>query len=362
MFNKRLKLTDEVITDDIPTHLHNSSYEDNDANHVENNFPSKIKKMPPNMTDDFVEIASKADKQNYEQNKYFKPLKFPETTAKPALSKRKCAKSSNVVLRNSFKTFDRDTRELQNVCEDSAAIHHTLNVPQTLSSFNIFSRSPTEGVLKNITKILNSPKLFTTFGKNSPKNTTDANFNNNTSVEVNTTEDENDLQDDNGSIPATSPTKSIFSLLSLNSDNNDDDNDNIDVSLAKSVGSEMSVVYTTEPACVSPKNNDLPSVVSINTLSKTNNSDISSRKVTDSSTSNGKIIKKTEEYTANLNRVETRNKNLYYSADNPADVPGPSNTRFVTRNSVSSIKDDPQWNTFLDKLDHIITHKTIEFV
>lgn len=253
--------------------------------------------------------------QNSEEKKYFIPLKFP---------------SSN--KRNEF--IKKDGRN-----------KNSLNL-EVSKPFSIFSRSPSpnEG---HFSKSVRSPKLFTTFGKNieSPTKIPEITEDKKTSLE----ESRSFSFDDDSS--EFSPTKSITSLLSINSENNG----NVDVSLTKSVGPEMSVDYTTESSFSSPKNDEMLSMDSHlkRKSSLTAKSELESTKSVDNINNNR------QNYCLKSNLVKVKRNNLALSVENITEA---TNGRFVTKNSVSKMKNDPNWNQFLNKLDQIMINKSSGYV
>lgn len=295
----------------------------------------------------FEEVPRKTTETNIEDRKYVLPLKFSQKNT----SKRFRSRDSP----EPFRAFNknRDTPEPEQI-ENSSV----------LKSFNIFSRNPSpfEDTLKSFSKKLNSPKSFTT--SKTPNTDIQETIEPQTSSPKNKKPmlDEMDrtfsLEDDENL--EYSPTKSITSLLSLNSESYDyDDNACLNVSLTKSIGSEISVDYTPERSFLTPKKDceDMPSIQSADLQFK--KEDQKTHNMESTSTSVDDINKDIEDFTIKPNLVEARKKKLSCSVDNLLEATtNSSSTRFVNRNSLNSIKDDPNWNKFLNKLDEIIVHKS----
>lgn len=332
-------------------------------------------------------ISECAVSEKSKRNKYFIPLKFPNITSSPY-------NKSVITLKSSTKTTPKATgcfKTLESIDSSSTSVDDPLECLDSSKSVNIFSRatSPFETTFKNPSKKLSSLKPFTII-ENTPSVLNDSpiitNFdndykeNNNTIIEhtpstlqnvdgsntqnkkLVSQESESSCFEEDSNLGA-SPTNSITSLLSLNSETDyyDEDANNLDVSLTKSVGSEISVDYTTENALLSPKKDRAKPLCDTLHLSSV----VSHREpanTMESTSSLENIANSDEINTIKPNLIETGKNDLSCSIDNLSEATETSNSRFATRKSVNGFKDDPNWNNFLNKLDQIIIHKSNAFV
>lgn len=306
------------------------------------------------------------ENQDLEQRKYIMPVKLPSSTS---------ALSNDVTLERSHTTL-----KTFKVPSKSMAADTSLNNLVNSKSFDVFSRGRSPPEIDTVKTKLPATRTFPYSIKTSSQNNT-IEQNKNTKINFATNSGKSKEINDNASqlvknhkmidqaersFPIDddsieySPSRSLTSLLSLNSEDcSDNEEENADVSLTKSIGSEMSVDHTNKSLNLAIEKGRL-SVDSHLKIEKSISSP--SENFHSSTVSIDHVNKNTEIYAIKSNLVQVKDKHFSTSVDNLLETTGISNSKFVTRNSVSIIKNDPNWNKFLNKLDQIIVNKSSEIL